>query len=124
MFFPAAQNGSVVSRLRGPPHLSEHPDIAADGDHARARASEDAKRFGLVLPQRFQLGGNFVERLLPPDRLELPFAARADPLQRLSVKRRSLWYICKVCCDFRQTRPWRIGSSSLPVIFTSLSPAK
>ena len=82
MFFPAAQNGSVVSRL-GVPHLSEHPDIAADGDHARARASEDAKRFGLVLPQRLQLGGDFVERLLPADCLELPFATRADPLQRL-----------------------------------------
>ena len=65
--------------IGGPPHLSEHPDIAADGDHARARASEDAKRFGLVLPQRFQLGGDFVERLLPADRLELPFAARANP---------------------------------------------
>ena len=33
------------------------------------------------------------------------------------------WAQCE-SCDFGQTRPCRIGSSSLPVIFTSLSPLK
>src|SRR5262249_49894994 len=69
--------------VRRAPHLREDLDDAVLADRAGARAGEDRERFRTpLLAHRLHLRGDLVKRLLPGDRLEAAFAARADTLER------------------------------------------
>ena len=68
--------------VRRAEHLVEHPDIALVRQRARAGAGENAQSFGAVLvANAFDLVCDFVERLLPRDRLEQAFAALAGAVR-------------------------------------------